>query len=220
MRQPQVSIVLADDHPVVRHGLRALLEAEPGFAVIGEAIDGAEALDIVAQTRPDVLIADVMMPGMTGLEVTTQVAQRWPATRVLILSIYRNEAYLLAALRNGAAGYILKSAAAEELLRAVREVAAGRRYLSAPFAERAIEFYTHPMEPARLDIYETLTLREREVLLQMAEGLTSQEIGAKLSISPRTVEVHRTHILQKLDLRNQTELVRFALRRGLLSLEE
>lgn len=215
-----VTIVLADDHPIVRHGLRALLEAEPDFTVIGEAEDGASALDLIEQKRPDVLVIDVMMPGMTGLEAVGQVSRRSPNTRVLVLSIYRNEAYILAALRNGAAGYILKSTGAEELIQAVRIVASGRRYLCPPLSERAIEVYLQKAGSATLDVYETLTLREREVFQLIAEGHTSQEIGEKLSISHRTVEVHRTRIMQKLDLRNQTELIRFALRRGILAMEE
>ena len=148
--------MLADEHNVVRQGLRALLEAEPDFSVIGETADG--------------LVLDLMMPGMGGLEVTRQVSWHSPETRVLILSMYSNEAYVMEALRNGAAGYALKSSTRDQLVQAVREVAQGRRYLSPPFSERAIEAYIKKAESATLDTYETLTTRERQVLHLAAEG--------------------------------------------------
>lgn len=210
------TIVLADDHPVVRQGLRALLEAEPDFRVIGEAGDGLETAQLVERLKPHVLVMDLMMPSLTGLEVTRQARQRSPQTRVVILSVYANEAYVLEALRNGAAGYVLKEAGAAEVLQAVREVTAGRRYLSPPFSERAIEAYLQKAQATPLDPYETLTTREREVLQLAAEGLSNPEIAARLGISPRTAETHRANLMRKLGLHNQTELIRYAIRRGII----
>jgi len=215
-----VTIVLADDHPVVRQGLRTLLEAEAGFSVIGEVSEGLKVLEAVTRLKPSVLVLDIMMPDLNGLEVTRQVSQQAPNTRVLILSMYQNEAYVLEALRNGATGYILKSAGGELLTEAVRTVAAGRRYLCPSLSERAIDVYVQKAENVPLDDYETLTLREREILYMVAAGNRNAEIAEKLSISARTVEVHRTRIMQKLALRTQADLIRFALRRGLLPLEE
>lgn len=211
-----ITIVLADDHHVVRQGLRALLEAEPEFSVIGEAADGLAATDLVNRLKPNVLVVDIMMPGLNGLEVARRVGAHSPQTRVIILSMYANEAYVLEALRKGAAAYVLKDSTATELVHAVREVNAGRRYLSPPLSDRAIETYAQKAQAAPLDPYETLTTREREVLHLAAEGRTNAEIAARLFISPRTVETHRANLMRKLGLRTQSDLIRYALRRGLL----
>jgi DNA-binding NarL/FixJ family response regulator len=214
------TVVLADDHAVVRQGLRALLKAEPGFEVIGETDDGLEALSVVERLRPAVLILDVMMPGLNGLDVARQIARRFPATRVVVLSMYGDQAHILEALRNGAAAYVLKGSDATEIVRAIREVSAGRRYLSPSLSEHALADYVEKAKVAPVDSYETLTTREREVLHLAAEGYTNVQIGERLSVSPRTVEVHRAHLMHKLGLSNQTDLVRYALRRGILPLEE
>ena len=214
-----VSILLADDHQVVRQGLRALLEAEPDFRVVGEAADGLEATRLVERLHPDVAVVDLIMPGLGGLEVTRQITTRVPETRVVVLSMHANEAYVLEALRNGAAAYVLKDSSAAELVEAVRAVVAGRHYLSAPLSERAIDTYRQGAKKATLDIYETLTMREREVLHLAAEGHSGPEIASRLSISPRTVETHRANLMRKLGLQTQTDLVRYALRRGILSIE-
>jgi DNA-binding NarL/FixJ family response regulator len=211
------TIVLADDHHVVRQGLRALLEAEPDFHLIGEAGDGLEAASLVERLQPDVLVLDLMMPGLSGLELTRQVRQRaLRHTQVLILSMHADEAYVLEALKNGAAGYVLKNSSAADLVQAVREAAAGRRYLSPPLSKRAIEAYIEKAKAAPLDPYETLTTREREVLHLAAEGYANAEIAARLSISSRTAETHRAHLMHKLGLHNQTDLIRYALRRGII----
>jgi DNA-binding NarL/FixJ family response regulator len=153
------------------------------------------------------------------LEVTRQVGRLSPQTRVVVLSMHASQAYVLEALRNGAAGYVLKESSTEDLVRALREVTAGRRYLSAPLSERAIEAYVQMSQEATLDPYETLTNREREVLHLVAEGHTNVEIAARLSISPRTAETHRANLMRKLDLHTQTDLIRFALRRGIIPME-
>lgn len=213
------TIILADDHNIVRQSLRLLLEAEADFEVVGEAADGLEVLGLVERLHPDVLVLDVMMPGINGLEVTWQVRQSYPETRVIILSMHANEAYVLAALRNGADGYVLKDASAEDLLQAVREVALGRRYLSPPFSQLSLEKYLEKTQSTAVDIQDALTAREREVLHLAADGHTSAEIAGLLSISPRTAETHRANMMRKLGLHAQADLIRYALQRGIISIE-
>lgn len=213
------TIVLADDHHVVRQGVRTLLEAEPTFTVVGEASDGLEAVNLVASLRPLVLIVDLMMPGISGLEVTRQAKQQSPQTRVVVLSMHATEGYVVEALHNGADAYVLKNANGADVVHAVREVTCGRRYLSPPLTERAIEAYAERANGASVDRYETLTTREREVLQLAAEGHSHREVAARLGISPRTAEVHRANLMRKLGLRSQTELIRHALKRGLLPVE-
>jgi two-component system response regulator NreC len=214
-----LSIVLADDHPVVRRGMQALLEAEPDIAIVGETGDGLEAVRMVERLRPDVLILDLMMPGLSGLEALPIVRQRSPRTRVVVLSMHSNSAFVATALKGGATGYVLKGSEEENLVRAVREAAAGRRYLSPPVTERAIDAYIEQARTAPLDPHETLSAREREVLQLAAEGKTGAEAAARLHLSHRTVENHRASLMRKLGLKNQSELVRYALRRGLIPLE-
>jgi two-component system, NarL family, response regulator NreC len=214
----ETTIVLADDHKVVRQGLRAVLEFEPGFRVIGEAGNGLEAARVVERLRPNVLVLDLMIPGLSGLEVVRQLRKGSPKTRVVILSMHSDKSYVLEAWRNGAAGYVLKDSSAEDLIKAVQEAAANRRYLSPPLSHVAVEAYAHHQASAiRTDPYDLLSSREREVFQLAAEGHTNKEIGKMLFISPRTVEIHRANMMSKLDLRNYTELIRYALRRGIIS---
>jgi two-component system, NarL family, response regulator NreC len=214
-----VTILLADDHHVMRQGLRLLLEAQGDFRIVAEAGDGLEAVKLAERLKPHVLIVDLMMPGINGLEVARQVSHHSPHTRIIVLSMYGNEPYVLEALRNGAVGYVLKDANAAELLRAIHEVVAGRRYLSPPLSEHAMETYLQKARGAVLDLYETLTTREREVLQLAAEGRTNADIAAALGVSPRTVETHRAHLMHKLDLHTQADLIRYALKRGILSMD-
>jgi two-component system response regulator NreC len=214
------TIVLADDHRIVRQGLRALLQAEPDLRLVGETGDGLEAVQLARRLQPDVVVLDLMMPSINGLEATRQISESCPQTRVIILSMHADEAYVLESLRNGAAGYVLKDSSADDLVRAVREVVAGRRYLSAPLSERAIEAYIQKARETPLDPYEKLTSREREVLHLAAEGHSSSEIAERLSISSRTVETHRANMMRKLDLHSQTDLIRYALKRGIIPMEK
>jgi DNA-binding NarL/FixJ family response regulator len=215
-----VQIILADEQAVVRQGARLLLEAQPDFHVVAEAADGFEAITEVKTRRPDVLIMGLMMPSLIGLEVTRRVRQQEPETGIVILAMHSDESYILEALENGAAGYVLKGSPMDYLLRAIREVAAGRHYLSPPLSEYAIDAYLRQAHAAALDPYESLTAREREVLQLAAQGHSSSDIAARLFISPRTVESHRANLMHKLGLHNQTDLVRYALRRGLLTLSQ
>ena len=212
----KITIVLADDHTVVREGLGALLNAEPDFRVVGEANDGLEAVRLTERLQPNVLLVDLAMPGLIGLEVIRQVTKRFPEIHVIVLSMHATEDYVLEALRNGASGYILKESSVTEVVKGVRAVAAGRRFLSTSLPQLAIEISLERGKTA-LDLYETLTNREREVLQLAAEGHSSMEIGHRLFISPRTVEIHRQNAMRKLGLRNQGELIRYALKKGIIS---
>jgi two-component system response regulator NreC len=214
-----ISIMLADDHPVVRRGMQTLLEAEPDFSVIGETGDGLDTVREVERLQPDVLVLDLMMPGLSGLEVLRIIRQRSPRTRVVVLSMHNNNAFVVTALKEGATGYVLKGSEEQNLVHAVREAVAGRRFLSPPVTERAIDAYISQARAAPIDPHETLTAREREVLQLAAEGKTSGEIAARLHISHRTVENHRANVMRKLGLKNQSQLVCYALRRGLIPLE-
>jgi two-component system, NarL family, response regulator NreC len=211
-----IKILLADDHQVVREGVRALLERQAGFTVVGEAADGLMVAGLVERLRPDVLILDLVMPGLSGLDVTREVARKFLGTRIIVLSMHSSDAYVLQALRNGASGFVLKDASSTELIRAVGEVVAGRKYLSPPLSENAIAAYIKRAEGAELDVYDTLTPREREVLHLTAEGLSNPAIGKRMHISPRTAETHRSRIMHKLGLRGKTELIAYALKRGLI----
>jgi two-component system, NarL family, response regulator NreC len=216
----RTTIVLADDHPVVRHGVRSLLQAEPDFTVVGETSDGIETVQMVERLQPEVLVVDLMIPGLNGLEITRQVKQRAPHTKIVILSMHANEPYVLEALKNGAAGYVLKDTSGTDLVHAVRQVVSGQRYLSPPLSERAVEAYMQKSQETSFDPHDALTDREREVLQLAAEGLNNPDIAARLSISPRTVETHRANLMRKLGLKTQTDLIRYALRRGILPLED
>jgi len=204
-----ITVLLADDHHVVRQGLRSLIDSQPDFQVVGEASEGREALEMIRELKPMVSVLDLMMPGMNGLEITRQV---WRISQVLILSMHANEAYVIEALRKGASGYVLKDATANELIQAIHVVAAGQRYLSAPFSERAISAYIQRVKTGSLDPYETLTTREREVLRLVEEGLTNREIGARLYISPKTAEHHVSRIYAKLGVNTRAEAAAYAAR--------
>jgi len=210
------TVLLVDDHHVVRRGIRALLENESGILVVGEAGTGVEAARLAQQLKPNVLIIDLMLADMSGLEVIRQLRKRAPATYSVVLSMYGNDCYVVEALQAGAKAYVLKDSPPEELMRAVREAALGRRYLAPPLSDRAIEVYLLRSEDSQLDPYDMLTAREREVLHLAAQGMTSSETAKRLCISPRTVEVHRARVMQKLGLHNRTELIHFAIRRGII----
>ena len=211
-----VSILLVEDHQVVRQGLRFLLEHEPEFQVVGETGDGLQAIQLVESFKPAVLVLDLFLPGLNGLEVARQVKQRFPQTKIVILSMYADIAYVLQALNNGVSAYVVKNASATHLVQAVKAALAGLRYFSPPLSETVVQDYAEKMRSGSLDPYETLTAREREVLNLAAEGLTVPEIGSRLAISPRTVESHRANLMHKLELRTQTDLVRYAMRHGIL----
>ena len=214
-----VSVLLADDHPIVRQGLRHLLEAEPDLKIVGEASDGLQAVQLTEKFKPNVLIVDIMMPDLNGLEVLRQVKERSPATFSIVLSMQSADVYVVEALKAGAKGYVLKETGPSELVNAVQQVIGGKRYLSPRISERLIDVLLEKTDEIIPDPYETLTSREREILQMVAEGLSSAAIAKRLSISPRTAELHRGRMMNKLGLNNQTELIRYALKRGILSMD-
>ena len=211
-----ISIVLADDHFVVRQGLRRLLEAAPGFQIVGEAENGIRALELVEQLHPDVLVADLKMPGMSGIEIARQVRRHSSRTHVVILSMYGETSYVVEALRAGVKAYILKDSSGDEVLQGIRAAAANQRYLATPLSERAIEAYSQTTEYTALEPHETLTPREREVLYLLSEGCKNAEIAKRLCVSRRTVEGHRLNLMRKLGLHSQAEIVRYALQHEIL----
>src|SRR6202049_1770253 len=215
-----LSIILADDHPLVQRGMRAVLEREPDFSIVGMAADGLEAVRLTERLKPGVLVLDLMMPGLSGLEALRILRERSPGTRIVILSMHSSNSFIAQALQNGAIGYVLKGCPEEHLVRAVREAAAGRRFLSPPVTEIAINAYIEQSKMGTFDPHETLTPRQREVLQLAAEGKTNAEIAARLNISQRTVENHRAALMQKLGLQNQADLIRHAIRHGLIPADE
>ena len=212
-------ILLVDDHTILRTGLRAFLALESDLQIVAEAANGLTALNAVKKHQPDVVLLDLGIPGINGLEVTYQITQRFPRTHVVILSMYSKEGYIVEAFRNGAMGYVLKGSEPKELIQAIQHAAQGKRYLGAPLCEDDIRKYLETTKGATLDPFETLTIRERQIFQLTVEGLSSTEIGSQLCISSRTVEVHRAKFMKKLGLGNQAELIRYALRRGLILIE-
>jgi len=215
------SVILVDDHPIVRAGIRSLLATHQEYTVVADTDRGLVGLDIVERLRPDLAIVDLLLPDLNGIEVTRRMLQASPRTRVVALSMYADELHVVEALRAGATAYLVKGASAEEILTALHEALAGRRYLSAPLTDHIIEDYFSqaPTPPRQAVRYELLTDREREVLEWLARGLTYAEIGEKLTISPRTAETHRTNIMRKLDLRTSADITLYAVQRGLIDPE-
>lgn len=214
----ETRILLADDHVVLRSGLRLLLDAQPDFKVVGEASDGREALKLAADLKPDLILLDLTMPGLSGMEALPALRKAAPAARVLILTMHDDEGYLKQALRNGASGYVLKKAADSELIAAARAVLRGEVYVHPSMTKALLEDLLPPASAVvPTDPWEALTEREQEVLTLVALGHTSAEIASRLSLSPKTVETYRARGMEKLGLRSRAALVQFALAHGLLS---
>jgi DNA-binding NarL/FixJ family response regulator len=213
----KIKVLLADDHEVVRKGLRLVLEMEADLEVIGEASNGLEVLEEVQVKQPDIVLLDLMMPRLNGIEVTKHLNNTFPEIKIIIFSFYANESYVLEALKAGVKGYVLKGSPISELLRAIREVIAGRRYLDPKLSQMAIDTFLLKLEPGEADPYNSLSSREKEILQLVAQGHTNTEIANKLFISRRTVEIHRANVMRKLGLRPQyVQLVQYAHERGIL----
>jgi DNA-binding NarL/FixJ family response regulator len=214
----RLRVLLGDDHRILRHGLRKILEEKPEFQVVGEAGDGREAVKMAEALLPDVAILDIAMPLLNGIEATRQIVRRVPACKVLILSMHEDEPYIARALQAGARGYLLKDSAGTDLLRAVAAVASGKAFFSAVISQAMIDDYVRRVADATVDDpYDSLSEREREIFQLIAEGHSNKDVALILSISPATVETHRAHILQKLDVHNTAELVLYAVRKGVIS---
>ncbi len=213
----KIRVLLVDDHTILRAGLRMMIDAQPDIEVVGEASDGRQALVEAQRLQPDVVLMDITMPEMNGIEATRQIKRALDSTRVLILTMHENEEYLFQVLRAGASGYILKEAAGAELISAIRIVFAGRFYMSPSAQSMMVGDYLQRVRSGEeRDSYSALTEREREILKLVAEGHTNNQIAERLFISPKTVDTHRTHIMDKLNLHSRAELVKYAMRRGLL----
>jgi two-component system response regulator NreC len=213
-----IRIALADDHTVLRAGLKSLLERQRDFEVVGEASDGRELLHIVDEAIPDVVITDIGMPKLNGAEATSQIVAKHPSTRVIVLSMHSDEAYVLRALKAGARGYLVKESAEADLMTAIRTVHSGKAFFSPSVSALLVEDYVRQMRDRGVeDSYELLSTREREVLQLIAEGKTNKEIANLLGLSVYTVETHRGNILQKLNLHSVPELILYAVRKGVIS---
>ena len=211
-------IVLADDHTVMRGGLRLLLEREPGFGVVGEASNGREAIQLAEEHSPDVVVMDVAMPTLNGIEAAARIATVRPRTAIVILSMHSDESYVLRALKAGARGYLLKDSAEADLIQAVRAVSDGKAFFSPAIGKLLVEDYVRQIRQRGVeDSYELLTPRERELLQLLAEGQTTKEIAAALNLSPHTVDTHRGNLMQKLNLHSIPELILYAVRKGVIS---
>ena len=213
-----VRIVLADDHTVMRNGLRLLLERQPHLQVVGEAADGRQAVALSESANPDVVIMDIGMPNLNGIEATRQIVNRNPRTAIAILSMHSDESYVMRALKAGARAYLLKDSAESDLLAAVRALTEGKSFFSPAISKILVEDYIRQLESRGAeDTYELLTTREREILQLLAEGRTNKEVANLLNLSLYTVETHRTHILQKLNLHSVPELILYAVRKGIIA---
>lgn len=216
--QTPIRILLADDHNILRDGMRLLLERQPGFAVVGEAADGREVVQLVKEQSPDVVVMDIAMPNMNGIEATRRIMERNPGLGVVILSMHYDESYVLRSLKAGARAYLLKDAVKTELIAAIQAVAQGRSFFSPKISRILQEDFVQLLgRKGEEDSYDLLTEREREILQLIAEGKTNKEIANALNLSLYTVDTHRTHILQKLNLHSVPELILYAVRKGIIS---
>jgi RNA polymerase sigma factor (sigma-70 family) len=219
MKRP-LRIVLAEDHTLVRAGLRTLLHQLDRVTVVGEAADGREAVELAKAHKPDMILMDISMPGLNGIDATRQVKKELPGVRVVILSMHSSEEHVMQALRAGASGYLLKESAPLELELALQAVGSGETYLSPPISRQVIEGYMQRVADTTQDALANLSVRQREILQLVAEGNSSKEIARRLELSVKTVETHRAQLMDRLQIRDVAGLVRFAIRTGLISAEK
>jgi DNA-binding NarL/FixJ family response regulator len=213
----KIRILLADDHTVMRAGLRLLLERQPDMAVVGEAEDGRRTVELADTEKPDVIVMDIAMPSLNGIEATRQIAAKRPETAVVILSMHSDESYIMRALKAGAKAYLLKDSAEADLIRAVHAVREGKSFFSPAVSKMLLEDYVRQLEQrGEEDSYELLTSREREILQLLAEGRSNKDVANMLNLSLYTIETHRSHILQKLGLHTIPDLILYAVRKGII----
>jgi DNA-binding NarL/FixJ family response regulator len=217
---PKHRIVIAEDHTILREGLRSLLSSSPDFEVVGEAEDGREAIRCVEKLKPDLILTDLSMPRMNGMEAIREIKKQSPKTKILVLTVHKTEEYILATLKAGADGYLLKDSTHTELIMAVKNVISGKHYISPGISEKVIEGYVEGKKTLKpRTSWETLTQREREILKLIAEGYRNKEIADDLCISVKTVEKHRANLMEKLNLHNVQALTTYAIEKGLVSRE-
>ncbi|MFH1790997.1 MAG: response regulator transcription factor [Candidatus Omnitrophota bacterium] len=214
-----IEVVLVDDHDIVRQGIRAVISQDPGISIVGEAANGREAIDLVKKKKPDVVIMDVSLPLLNGLDASAEILKRNSDVKILILSMHENRVFIEKALSHGVRGYVLKDCAVQEIVTAIKEVVEGRFFLSSRISSFVVQDYvSRKRKSLKLKSSSALTPREREILQLIAEGQNSKDIASKLGLSLKTVLVHRNNIMQKLDIHNQAQLIRFALKEGITSL--
>ena len=211
-----IRVLVADDHTIFRAGVRLLLEAEPDIDVVGEALDGNEAIALAESLRPDVILMDIAMPGTNGLEATRLIKARFPDMHVLVLTMHHTDEYFFEMLKAGASGYVLKGAETSELISAIREVSRGEVFLHPTMAKKLLQDYLSRLQEAEGSGQPALTPREKDILRLLAEGYSNKEIAARLFVSPSTIHSHRTNLMQKLTLSSRQELISYARQRGLL----
>jgi two-component system, NarL family, response regulator NreC len=212
----RIRVVIADDHTIVRVGVRLLLQSEPDIDVVGEAVDGLEAMALAGRLHPDVMLLDIAMPGLNGLEVTRQIKAEFPEIQILVLTMHRTDEYFFELIKAGASGYVLKSAETNDLIGALRAVAAGEVFLHPTMARRLLKDYLHRLQEPAEPGQPTLSPREKEILALLAEGYSSKEIAERLVVSASTIHSHRTNLMKKLNLSTRFELIQYARQRGLL----
>jgi two-component system, NarL family, response regulator NreC len=214
----KIKLVIADDHDIVRAGLRFLLERQEDMEILGEAADGRQAVRLAEELNPSVIVLDIAMPQLNGIDAATQIMRRDPDVKVIVLSMYADEEFIVRALTAGVKAYLLKDAVQADLVRAVRAVATGKSFFSPAIAQTLAEDYVRQLQSKGMeDSYELLTDREREILQLLAEGKSNKEVASVLNVSPYTVETHRTHLMQKLNLHNTAEIVLYAVRKKIVS---
>lgn len=218
-REMTIRVLLADEHRIVREGVRALLEKERDIKVIAEASDGPTTVKLTENSSPDVVVMDIALPGLNGIEATRQIVTKCPGTKVLVLSTHSDRRFVVSILSAGASGYLRKDCASQELVKAIHNVAADQTYLSAKIADVVVKDYFHHLENAEPSAFSVLTLREREVLQLLAEGNSTNAVAQKLSLSIKTIETHRQQVMNKLHCHSIAELTKYAVREGLTSID-
>ena len=216
----KTTVLVADDHTILRQGIKSLLANEEEIEVIGEAKNGREALTIIEETLPDVILMDIAMPGLNGLEATRRIKKKFPRMKVLVLTMYTNEEYIFQILNAGANGYLVKETAFQDLISAIKAVYKNEAFMSPSISKKVINSYIKRAQNDEKETCEILTTREREILQLIAEGNSSKKIAELLFISPKTVETHRTHIMDKLNIHNRTGLVKYAIRKGIVDVDK
>jgi len=215
----KIKVLIADDHTILRQGIKALLDNQAEIEVIGEAKDGREALTLIERLLPDVILMDIAMPGLNGLEATRRIKKKFPKIKVLVLTMYTNEEYVFQILNAGANGYLVKETAFQDLISAIRAVYRDEAFMSPSISKKVINRYMQRVRETNNTTGDILTTREREILQLIAEGSSSKKIAEALFISPKTVETHRTHIMDKLNIHNRTDLVKYAIRTGIVDID-